>query len=595
MKVLGNAGVLLLGVAIISVTYGQTSDTESEEERRVRRLGDSLAVTPDEEWVPAFSVDEANSQLTERVRAAADAMAQGNLISPPENNATFYLLEARNLDASNPDVVDGLNQLAQRLVQEAQAQATTGSGEELVAALESIDPGNAAIGTIRQEIARQQALASNLEAAAGLQSSGALYEPAGANALDAYQAVLSDFPDNATALEAVSTIAQTMLDDAVSQAESGDFASAQRLIDQAEGVLGTPVDDVREQISRLANGQTLQAAQQALDRGDLASAAALIDEMRSGDVPGDLLDPLTQQLEEAQWLADHPPGSTFVDSAPGIPTPTMVVIPDGTFTMGSPPTEANRKDEEGPLTSITIGDSFALSRTEITNTQFAAFVDATGYLTDAEKGEETSVYDAESGRMSRQAGVNWRRNYRGDRNEPDHPVIHVSWNDAQAYAAWLADITGEAYRLPSEAEFEYSLRAGTTGIYWWGSGTPEDPLENLAGARDESPTGLNWEGGFNRYRDGYWGTAPAGSLAPNAFGLMDMGGNVMEWVQDCTGDALNDKPRDGSPLLTGTCTLRIVKGGSWASLPARSRSAQRLRVSVAQPNAIIGFRVARDL
>ena len=595
MKVLGHTGVLLLSVAVFSTALGQTSDTEGEDDRRVRRLGDSLAVTPDEEWVPAFSVDDANAQLIERLRSAADAMAQDNLIAPAENNALYFLLEARSLDAANPDVVDGLDQLAERLVQEARASVASEDALRFVDALETVDPENPAIAPLRSEIADLQELARDLESAASLRQSGALYEPADANALAAYQAILAEHPDNVTALEAVSEIAQTLLEDAVARAEEGDFASAQNLIDQAESVLGTPVDNEREQISRLANGQTLQAAQQALDRGDIASATALIDEMRSAGVSGELLDPLSEQLEKAQWMASHPPGTTFVDDAAGITVPTMVVIPTGTFFMGSPPTEANRKDEEGPVISVSIDSPFALARTEITNAQFAEFVNATGYVTDAQKGAETSVYDAKSGRMSRQPDVTWRRNYRGDAHETDHPVIHVSWNDATAYAQWLSDATGLAYRLPSEAEFEYALRAGTTGIYWWGSGTPDDPVENLAGARDESPTGLNWEGGFSRYRDGYWGTAPAGSLAPNPFGIMDMGGNVMEWTWDCPGDSLNDKPRDGSPLLDGTCTLRIVKGGSWASLPARSRSAQRLRVPSEQPNAIIGFRVARDL
>jgi formylglycine-generating enzyme required for sulfatase activity len=175
------------------------------------------------------------------------------------------------------------------------------------------------------------------------------------------------------------------------------------------------------------------------------------------------------------------------------------------------------------------------------------------------------------------------------------PVIHVSWRDARAYANWLAERTGLGYRLPTEAEFEYALRARSQSRYWWGERSPETPLENLTGDADLSPNGANWSVAFARYSDGHWGPAPVGSFPANPFGLHDMAGNVMEWTEDCWHDSFVRAPSDGSAWVNPGCGERVIRGGSWSSTPEMSRSAYRLAGSETSNDIRVGFRVARDL
>src|SRR5690606_11570420 len=131
-----------------------------------------------------------------------------------------------------------------------------------------------------------------------------------------------------------------------------------------------------------------------------------------------------------------------------------------------------------------IAKGFAMARSVVTVAQFREFVRASGYVPDSVKLGGASVYDERSGAMRDDAGATWQDDYAGRRAAGDLPVVNVSWNDAKAYADWLAQRTGKAYRLPSEAEFAYALRAGTTTRYWWGDGVPASKVENLTGSRD---------------------------------------------------------------------------------------------------------------
>ncbi len=159
------------------------------------------------------------------------------------------------------------------------------------------------------------------------------------------------------------------------------------------------------------------------------------------------------------------------------------------------------------------------------------------------------------------------------------PVINVSWEDAQAYVAWLTTKTGKGYRPLSEAEAEYAARAGSTTAYPWG----EDPGTNRANF------------GFSGSQWSDKQTASVGSFAPNAFGLYDMIGNVWEWTQDCWNDSYSAAPVDGSPWLTGDCGRRVVRGGSWLDGPGSARAAFRFRNGPGFRNYNLGFRLARTL
>jgi formylglycine-generating enzyme required for sulfatase activity len=197
--------------------------------------------------------------------------------------------------------------------------------------------------------------------------------------------------------------------------------------------------------------------------------------------------------------------------------------------------------------------------------------------------------------MRDDGNATWQDDYAGRRAADNLPVVNVSWNDAKAYADWLSQRTGKTYRLPSEAEFAYALRGGTTTRYWWGDGTPSGKVENLTGSNDRSPSGRRWNHAFRGYGDGYWGPAPVMRFAPNPFGLYDMGGNVSEWTADCWHDNYIHAPVDGSAWLNPGCSTRVLRGGSWGSSPDQARSAWRQGADASVRSGRVGFRVVREL
>ena len=205
------------------------------------------------------------------------------------------------------------------------------------------------------------------------------------------------------------------------------------------------------------------------------------------------------------------------------------------------------------------------------------------------------VYEPRSGNFVRRNGVDWRHGFDGREAEDAMPVLHVSARDADAYVEWLSERSGHRYRLPSEAEFEYALRAGSDGRYPWGNGQPPPGAGNFTGGQDRSAGGRRWNNAFTDYGDDYWGPAPVASFRPNAFGLHDLAGNVSEWVADCWHDGYRRAPMDGNAWLNPGCRTRVMRGGAWASAPAQTRSAWRAPADADTANARLGFRVVRDL
>src|SRR5262249_36060882 len=204
-----------------------------------------------------------------------------------------------------------------------------------------------------------------------------------------------------------------------------------------------------------------------------------------------------------------------------------------------------------PLREVKLGSGFALARDDVTVAQFRAFVSDSDYTTDAEKLGSSSVYDEESGRIIERRGTNWRDDFLGERATDNLPVVHVSWNDADAYAKWLTTRTGKKYRLPSESEFEYAERAGTATRFPWGDHNPPRVLANLTGDGDRSPhLRRSWAKGFPHYIDGYWGPSPVGSFEPNSLGLRDITGNVSGSVEDCSHEHYTRAPADNRAWVT---------------------------------------------
>jgi formylglycine-generating enzyme required for sulfatase activity len=165
-------------------------------------------------------------------------------------------------------------------------------------------------------------------------------------------------------------------------------------------------------------------------------------------------------------------------------------------------------------------------------------------------------------------------------------VVCVSWTDARAYAAWLARTTGKPYRLPSEAEWEYAARAGSSAARPWGVDLTREHANYGSEACCAPATG-----GADRWRF----TSPVGSFPPNRFGLADMIGNVWQWVEDCGHEGYVGAPADGAAWTSGDCRTHMARGGAWFQGPDSARSAARAADAADFRIADIGFRVARDL
>jgi formylglycine-generating enzyme required for sulfatase activity len=248
----------------------------------------------------------------------------------------------------------------------------------------------------------------------------------------------------------------------------------------------------------------------------------------------------------------------------------MVRVPSGEFLMGSPGDEIGRLDVEGPLHTVTIRRPFEVGAVPVTVAQLAAFADATAHPAEG----MCRLWD----------GDRWRSSIGSFRNpgflqSGSHPAVCVSWDDARAYTRWLTAQTGEAYRLLTEAEWEYSARAGTTTRYWWGDDFMADCV-NCRPQKSLAPLGS---------------TVAAGSYTPNPWGIYQMHGNVWEWVEDRYKSDYCNAPDDGAAHQSVSSDLRVLRGGSWNNGPNGVRSARRHAGKPDLRRSDIGFRVAKTL
>ena len=289
-------------------------------------------------------------------------------------------------------------------------------------------------------------------------------------------------------------------------------------------------------------------------------------------------------------------GQIFSDRlAGGQYGPELIVIPSGRFMLGAVGKDRKAPASEKPAHAVAFQRAFAMTRTEITVDAFAVFIASSAYQTQADRAGGSEIFDLASGRLIRASGVNWRLDHVGKPARGDYPVLHVAFADAEAYAQWLSRRSGHRYRLPSEAEWEYVLRAGTETVYPWGEKPKQLEKGNLTGSGDLFPNGRNWRNAISGYSDGYWALAPVRRYSSEAWGTFDMLGNVSEWVGDCWHENYRRAPANGEAWVNAGCSQRVIRGSAWLSSIDQSRGSFRMGMDAERTNARLGFRLVREL
>lgn len=337
----------------------------------------------------------------------------------------------------------------------------------------------------------------------------------------------------------------------------------------------------------------IEAARQEINAGAFNKAERLLQEARNIDPGSADVRALTQQiktaLEKAKAACGTPgDGKTVQDCRD---CPKLAEIPAGRYLMGSPAGDTMQwPGAELPQHEVTIATPFLIGRCEVTAREFRTFTDETGY----QATPTCTIVDFNSGDYVVDPNASWRSPHFPQ--QPNHPVVCVSWADAKAYVAWLSRKTAKRYRLPSESEWEYAARAGAIGPTPWGA----DPGEACRFANVGDATALErflpsaWAHDLHKCSDSFTFTAPVGHFQMNGFGLYDTVGNVWEWIEDCWNSNHSAAPVDGSPRESGQCDRRVFRGGSWVSFWRNNRFAARGKNLANRGYYSVGFRVVRE-
>ena len=266
----------------------------------------------------------------------------------------------------------------------------------------------------------------------------------------------------------------------------------------------------------------------------------------------------------------------------------FVRVPAGTFQMGSPAGEKDRRVDDGQHT-VELTHDFYLGKYEVTRGQFRAFVNEAGYRTEPETdGQGAWGYDEDTKKVEgRKPKYSWKSTGFGQTEE--HPVVNVTWNDANAFCRWLAQRSKKAIRLPTEAEWEYAARAGSAKRFY--SGDSPETLVKVGNVADGTAKKKFPDWQTIIAEDGYVFTAPVGQFQPNRLGLYDMLGNVWEWCQDWLGPYGDLSAKD--PVRNEENRVRVMRGGGWGKrVPQISSSALRFSGAPPSRDMDVGFRVA---
>lgn len=558
--------------------------------------------------VLSWTLPEASIGQPSRARAAARrALAKGDLFETAESAIPLLLA----LRKARPDSAQDARLLEKaRAALLAQAWMALDAGDDLASlryaqrhgtVLRALWPALPEVKTYLDAVDRAgQAFDLCLSGERAMRS-GNLDEPGGA--LELFRRAQALWPLQTRAQRGIAAVEAAMLVGAEAHAAHGDFDAAYAELARAGQVRheGGAIAEARARIEAIRGDRIRRLEDEGLmalaDVGGLQFARERLAEILRIARPGTGAGvALRQRIDLVGHYGLFRPGQVFTDELlDGGRGPALSVLPRGGFLMGAPEDEEGASPDEQPRHAVRFERGFAMTRHEITVGQFRRFVEATGFVPRATQRGHSMAYDARSGNFLRGSGIDWRSGYDGRSAGGEMPVIHVTARDAEAYAAWLSAQTGVHYRLPSEAEFEYALRAGGQSLYPWGVGAPPAGAGNLAGGGDVSPRGRRWSNAFAGYGDGWWGPAPVGSFAPNAYGLYDMVGNVSEWVADCWHRGYRRAPANGQAWVNPGCRTRMYRGGSWASAPMQARSAWRASGGVDATNARVGFRLVRQL
>ncbi len=453
----------------------------------------------------------------------------------------------------------------------------------------------------RQRLAQARAAQRALALAERAGGEGDITLPAGKSALDHLRGAREAFADFAPIAQAQRRWNGELLTRAWRAAAREDFAAADSWLLESARLAPASAEArvLRLRVLELRQARTdaaLAAGNAAVDalRLPRAQAALLRAERIAAQPEG--VQALRRRIHIANHYGRFEPGQFFSEKlAGGGEAPEMVVIPYGRFRMGADAEEPGHKENELPAHEVVFKRGFALARNETTVADFGRFVQATGFRSQATRAGRSTVYDEKGGAFAEHEGVDWRRDHVGRIASPALPVLHVSFADALAYARWLSRQTGARYRLPSEVEFEYALRANRQGPFPWGEGKPARVVGNLAGDGDLSSLARHWGNAIPGYRDAFWGPAPVRNFPAEPFGTFDLVGNVSEWTLDCWHDSYRRAPGDGSAWVNPGCDTRTVRGASWGSSLEQVRAAARIPMDPSSSTARLGFRVVREL
>ncbi|MGJ8662889.1 MAG: SUMF1/EgtB/PvdO family nonheme iron enzyme [Marinicella sp.] len=541
-----------------------------------------------------------NLTLDDLLELAKLSHEQDHDFFPDNQNTLVYLLKAKELGIESAEVDELLTKVHATLYDQADQAGRdydAATLTALTARLKSIDPEDPRIQPYTDQISMIYTLERLQQEITTHIRNNNLYETDQKDAVHTLIVAKKMDPNYQPVLELEEQILTIISELALRAAQELDFTIADQQvsrmneIDSTHGITLQTITEIQDQKqNRFAYLD--QQFYSAINNLNLARAQNMIEALADLEIATSQLSGYQSLFEQTKTYGPYKVADEFNDIlSSGGTGPNMVVMPKGEYFMGS---QSGPKHQR-PSHLVTIDYGYAVSQTEINVEDFQKFILATQYKTTAEKNNRAKIYDEGTGRFKDKFNVNWRHDYLGKNADSTLPVIHVSWDDAKAYTNWLKEATGHNYRLLSESEFEFVLSAGSDSMYPWGNDEPSQIWGNFSGGKDKlKRSRIKWREGFSEYTDGYWGPAPVGSFIKSMYGLHDLSGNVMEWVEDCWHDSYTRAPGDGTAWVNRGCNNRVIRGGNWGSANEEYRIHHRVSAAADLTDPRIGFRVARS-